>query len=343
MRCAGLFDRLRKPALVFIMMLAFGRAVYADPQWYPDPSLLYPRERYITAIGIGDKENDAKAFAISGIAQYFHSSVKAEEDLIIQYNTAVSSSSVSKVRSESVRKEQMKSSVNISSVAEFRGIHFTVPSRLASGEWVVLGFIDKAESLRMWKIRADNNRALIDSLVEAGDRQQDPLYRHGYMKQAASIAGLLIADIAACSEIGPLDDFAETLAFARRTIEDYNTMRSHLTFEIRIDGDRNGALKNRLSALLNGNGYTVVPRNALYSIAGEVSAFELTMEAGLFVRIGAELRIINGAGTVLHSFVVPQDRLGAYNWDAAYSRAFGYLGEYLENNLISEITAFIDG
>jgi hypothetical protein len=343
MGCAGLFGRLRKPALLFIALLAFGRAVYADPQWYPDPSRLYPRERYITAIGIGDKESDARAFAVSGIAQYFHSSVKAEEDLLIQYNEAVSSSSVSKTRSESIRREQMKSSVNISSVAEFRGIQFTVPGRLASGEWVVLGFIDKAESLRIWKTRADNNRTLIDSLVEAGDRQQEPLYRYGYMKRAASIAGLLIADIAACSEIGPLDDFAETLTFARRTIENYNTMRSRLTFEIRVDGDRNGVLKNTLSTLLNKNAYTVVLRNALYSIAGEVSASELTMEAGLFVRIEAELRIINGAGKVLHSFTVPQNRLGAYNWEAAYSRAFRYLGEYLENNLISEITAFIDG
>jgi hypothetical protein len=343
MRCAGLFDRLRKPALAFIAMLVFGGTVYADPQWYPDPSRLYPRERYITAIGIGDKEKDAQAFAVSGIAQYFHSSVKAEEDLLIQYNEAVSSSSVSRARSESIRKEQMRSSVNISSVAEFRGIQFTVPVRLASGEWAVLGFIDKAESLRIWKMRADNNRALINSLAEAGDRQQEPLYRYGYMKQAASIAGLLLADIAACSETGPLDDFAETLAFARRTIDDYNTMRSQLTFEIRIDGDRNGVLKNRLSALLSRNGYTVVLRNALYSIAGEASASEVTMETGLFVRVEAELRIINGGGKVLHSFTVPQDRLGAYNWDAAYSRAFRYLGDYLENNLISEITAFIDG
>jgi hypothetical protein len=343
MRSTGPFSGLRKQALVFISMLAFGGLVYADPHWYPDPSLFYPRERYITAIGIGDKENDAKAFAVSGIAQYFHSSVKAEEDLIIQYNEAVSSSSVSKARSESVRKEQMKSSVNISSVAEFRGIQFSAPSRLKSGDWVVLGFIDKTESLRIWKMRVGNNRILIDSLVEAGNRQHEPIYRYGYMKQAASIAGLLIADITACSEIGPLDDFAETLTFARRTIEDYNAMRSGLTFAVRIDGDRDGALKNRLSTLLSRNAYTVVSRNALYSIAGEVSAYELTMEAGLFIKIEAELRIINEAGKVLHSFTVPQDRLGAYNWDAAYSRAFRYLGEYLENNLISEITAFIDG
>jgi hypothetical protein len=315
----------------------------ADPLWYPDPSLLYPRNRYITAIGIGNRESEARAAVMSEIAQYFHSSVHAEENLLIQYNGAVSSSTLRRTREQFSREEQMRTSVRISSVAEFRGIQFTVPGRLGSGEWAVLGFIDREESLRVWETRAENNRVLITSLVEAGGRQEERLYRYAYMKQAASLAGLLIADIEACSQIGSSDRFAETLGFARRTIEDYATMRSSLSFELHIEGDRDGQFRNRLSGLLNGNGYVVVPRNGWYRIEGEVSAVELTMPAGLFVRIGAELRIVNGEGRVLQSFTIPANRQGAYDWETAYMFGFRYLGRYLEDHLIGEMTAFIDG
>jgi hypothetical protein len=110
-----------------------------------------------------------------------------------------------------------------------------------------------------------------------------------------------------------------------------------------MNGDRNGMLKNTLSSLLSGNKYVVVLRNALYVIEGEISSSELTMQAGLFVRIGAELRIVNGDGVMLQSFTVPQKRCGAHDWEGAYNAAFRYLSQELEKNFIEGITAFIDG
>jgi hypothetical protein len=340
---AGRLVSSGKPVLRLVVMLVFAAAVFADPLWYPDPSLLYPQERYITALGIGDTESEARTVVMSGIAQYFHSSIQAEEETLIQYNSAISSSTLRKTRLETSREEQMKTSVSISSVAEFRGIRFATPVHLPGGEWAALGFIDKAESLQVWEMRTNNNRVLVNSLVGAGERQRELLYRYSYMKQAAAIARLLIADVTACSGIVSSDKFAETLNFARQVIENYNAIRASMTFEIRIEGDRNGQLKNRLSGLLSRNQYIVVPRNALYAIEGEITASELTMPAGLFVRIGAELRIVNRNGAVLHSFTIPQKREGAYDWDSAYIFGFRYLGRYMEDNLIAEIAAFIDG
>ncbi|MDR3116000.1 MAG: hypothetical protein LBU25_10840 [Treponema sp.] len=318
-------------------------SVYAAavPSWYPDPNRVYPKSQYISALGIGSNEREAKAAAMSDIALYFKSSIQVENDLILHYNQVMEG----KYLQES-RKIEEKNVTRINSMAEFRGIRFTVPwYNETDKEWFIVGYIDKEESLEIWKKRIDVNRMFIDTLIAQGNQQEESLFRYRYIRQAFLLAQIMEADIRACGEIvNSIGQFAEILEFTQRIIAEYHNFRVHLTFDIHIQGDRESGVQLKLGELLEKHGYTVVMQDPRYRIVGEITGYEQTLPAGLFVRIGATLRLINQGGRVLHSFTIPVARKGSrVDWDGAYREGFRYLEDYLEKNTIGELAACIDG
>jgi hypothetical protein len=313
----------------------------AEPSWYPDPNRVYPKSQYISGLGIGSNEREAKAAAMSDIALYFKSSIQVENDLILHYNQVMEG----KYLQES-RKIEEKNVTRINSMAEFRGIRFTLPwYNEDDKEWFIVGYIDKEESLEMWQKRIDVNRMFIDSLINRGNQQEELLFRYRYIRQAFLLAQVIEADIRACGEIvNSIGQFAAILEFTQRIIAEYRSFRVLLTFDTHIQGDREGRVQLKLGEVLEKHGYTMVMQSPRYRIIGEITGIEQTLAAGFFVRIGAKLRLINQEGMVLGSFTIPVVRKGSrVDFNGAYREGFLYLEDYLEKNSIVELTACIDG
>ena len=311
------------------------------PSWYPDPNRVYPKSRYINALGIGSNENEAKAAAMSDIALYFKSSIQVENDLILQYNQVMEGQYL-----QESRKIEEKNVTRINSMAEFRGIRFTLPwYNETDKEWFIVGYIDKEESLEIWQKRIDVNRMFIDSLLTRGNQQAELLFRYKYIRQAFLLAQVMEEDIRACGEIvNSISQFAKILEFTQSIIAEYHNFRVRLTFDIHIQGDRERRVQLKLGELLEKYGYTMVMQDPLYRIVGEITGYEQTLPAGFFVRIGAKLRLINQEEMVLYSFTIPVERKGSrVDFDGAYREGFRYLEGYLEKNTIRELAACIDG
>ncbi|MDR3343734.1 MAG: hypothetical protein LBT14_13345 [Treponema sp.] len=313
------------------------------PAWYPDPERVYPRAQYISGMGRGITAGEAQAEALSVIALYFKSSVKTENELLLQYNQIVSGNRV-----QEIRNIQERNLTKIASLAEFRGVRLTAPwYDEESREWVMLGYIDKQEAPQRWQNRINTNLMFMESLIEMGNRQPELLFKFSYLKAAVAIAQVIEADIRASGEVlDSTSQFRETLETARMVMAGYQLLRSELTFEVHnIQGDRQGRIQYKLSELLEKNHYTVVPQDALYSIEGAISTNEkIFPAAGFYVYAGGNLRLINRERKVLRSFTIPEERRGTMtDLDLAYRRAFLYLEDYLEHTIILEITACIDG
>lgn len=313
----------------------------AVPSWYPDPTRVYPKSRYISALGIGSTEKEAKASAMSDIALYFKSSIQVDNALILQYNQVIEGNYL-----KESREIEEKNRTQITSMAEFRGIRFTEPwHNTEDAEWYIAGYIDKEESLELWQRRIEMNLTFIDSLLAQGDKEKELLFRYRYKKQAFLLSQVIEADIRACAEIvNSIDRYTETLTFVQETIAEYHNFRVRLTFDIHIQGDREQRVQIKLGELLEKYGYTVVIQDPLYHITGEITGAEQTLPAGFFVRIGAKLRLLNQEETVLHSFTIPVERKGSrVDFDGAYREGFRYLEAYVERKTIGELAACIDG
>jgi hypothetical protein len=289
---------------------------------------------------MGTTQEAAKAMALSEIALFFKSTVSVQNELLTRYNETVSG------KNKQTNKDSfMKNQAVITSEAEFRGVRFT-PSWFneQNGNWVVLGYIDRQEANQTYLNRIETNRAVLDSLLAMGETETELLYKTEYLRDAVAIAKIIEEDVRALSEVlNSPGQFTEVLAYARQASASFNSNRTKITFDVRIDEDRDDRIQRKLFGVLEKNNYICVPRRSVYTISGSITTTEETLPAGFFVRPGITLQLSNSNGTVLYSYSKNYSRKGSKSWEAAYGLAFKAIEDDLEHNFIQEFNAFMGG
>ncbi|MDR1074383.1 MAG: hypothetical protein LBL45_12070 [Treponema sp.] len=310
------------------------------PLWYRDKTAEYPDSRFIAEMGMGDTLDAAKTMALSGIAMFFKTSIRAQNELFTEYNESVSGKG-----KQTNRNSFMRNQAVIASEAEFRGVHFASPwYNEQSGTWVVLGYIDREEALQIYRNRIESNHILIQTLFAVYEQEEELLYKVEYLRGAVAIAKIIEEDIRALSEVlNSPGQFVEVLAYTREAVAAYNAYRTKITFDVHIDEDRDGRIGRKLFSILEGAGYICDSRNAAYTIYGTITTSEETLPAGYFVRAGITLQLFGGNGAVLYSYSKNYSRKGAKSWETAYGLAFKVIEDELSRNFINEFSAFVGG
>jgi hypothetical protein len=338
---------------ILFSVLAFNTfTVFAapEPSWFRNKNAEYPDSRYISYIGSGDTEEEAKAEALGSIALYFNANVKVLQGSITEYIEAVSGGKKQFSKISGINQNV----VITSRIDEFLGVRFTSPwHNEQSRRWHILGYIDINEGRQKYDSRIKTNAAMMDSLFQAGEGETEPLRKCGYYRLAAAAARLLEGDIRAQSLMNAgADQYTPLLNSARKITGGYTGLRSQVSFDVRVDSDRDGRVKRKVSEILAKN-YSVSPNNALYIITGHLSYSEEQLPAGFFVRASIELALQrnpqqpSGGGpysekSVFYTKTYP--RQGSMrSWDQAYNAAALKIEKDLEENFIEEFTAFLGG
>ncbi|MDR1220447.1 MAG: hypothetical protein LBK73_12670 [Treponema sp.] len=306
------------------------------PVWYRDKTAEYPDSRFIAEIGMGDTLDAAKTMALSNIAMFFKTSIRAQNELFTEYNESVSGKG-----KQTNRNSLMRNQAVITSEAEFLGVRFASPwYNEQSGTWVALGYIDIEEALQIYRNRIEtNHNSLIQRLLTAYEQEEELLYKVEYLRGAVATAKIIEEDIRALSILNSSGQFAEVLAHTREAVAAYNAYRTKITFGVHIDGDRDGLIGRKLFSILESAGYICDPRNAAYIIHGDITTSEETLPAGYFVRASITLQLFGGNGAVLYSYSKNYSRKGAKSWEAAYGSAFKGIADDLSRNFINEFSA----
>jgi hypothetical protein len=328
---------MRKNMLVILALLAgsYLMAAGPEPRWVRSRELEYPDSRYISALGMGKGDEEAKNAALSGLALYFKSSVSVQQQLIARYNEVVSGNQKTLAKESS-----MASVATIHSQAEFLGAHFTSPwYNEQNRSWYVLAYINKQEAAELYQNRIATNLTMMEStLKQAGE----PLQQYQAFKQAASIAQFIEADILGLGELSDaVTEYREMLEYTRKVMVNSTAFRSQLRFSAAIEQDRQGRIQRKLLDVLEKNGYVTARSQGDYTISGEIFCDEERLPAGVFIHSGISLQLSNRAGTLLFSYTKNYPRWGARNQDMAYNIAFREMEKDLEANFIREFNAFL--
>jgi hypothetical protein len=297
----------------------------------------FPETRFISAVGMGTTQKEAENNALSQISYYFHTTVQAEERLV---------KSVVQIGSDTTRQMGMSADIKVGSASEFRGIRFSDPWFVDRNRtWYIRGYIDKEEARLLYQNRIEANQNMLDFLVNTGHETGDLLTEYSYLRDAVAIAALLEADI----------EGLHLLEDTNWTMPDYSTLRAaifriktvrneflpRITFDAQIEGDRQGRIQRKLLQILEQNRYIASPGKAVYTFVGEITATEEELPAGLFVRTGITLRLVDTEGREVFSYNANYSRRGARTWDMAYNAAFRFMESELEAQFIGKFNAFI--
>jgi hypothetical protein len=301
----------------------------------------FPETRFISAVGMGATPKEAENSALSLISRFFHTTVQAEEALV---------KSVVEIEdgenSDTFRELDININLIIGSASEFRGVRFSDPWFVERAQmWYIRGYIDKEEARRLYQNRIEANQNTLNVLVNTDHETGDLLAEYRLLRDAVAIATLIEADI----------DGLHLLEDTSWTMPDYSTFRAaifriktarneflpRITFDARIEGDRQGRIQRKLLQILEQNRYIASPGRAVYTFVGEITAAEEEKPAGLFVRAGISLRLVDTDDREVFSFTDNYSPVGARTWDMAYNLAFRNIESELEAQFIEEFNAFI--
>jgi hypothetical protein len=311
------------------------------PPWYVDNTTDYPASHFISAVGEGAAQTDAETAAVAAVSLFFKTATDVRNEALREFNEVVAGKS-----SEFFKKTRISEAVTITSQADFLGIRFTAPwFNQSRNQWAVLAYINKREASEIYRARIEVNRAIFDSLILAANAEDEPLLKYRYLGNAVPFGAVISEDANTLAVVDPAAalQYGDTLRLTQETAAAYISMRSGLSFNVRLSGDRLNRIQRKLLSLLERNGYTASPSGAMYTITGDIESAEEDLPAGIFIRSGINLRVINARGISLFSYNANYTRVGHKILDQAYNRAFLQIENDMENSFIQKFNAGIGG
>ncbi|MDR2634147.1 MAG: LPP20 family lipoprotein [Treponema sp.] len=327
--------RKNMPVLLALLAGSYLMAAGPEPRWVRSRELEYPDSRYISALGMGKDEEEAKNAALSGLALYFGTTIEVQQGMISRYNEFVSGNQKS-IETGTV----MDSAVKIHSQADFMGARLTSPwHNDQNRSWYILAYISKQEAAELYHKRINTNRMLMESFLE---HEGEPLRHYQELKRAVSLTEMIESDITGLGNISPAgSEYREILRYIQRLKEESRQFRAQLRFSAAIEGDRQGRVLRKLLDVMEKGGYVTVRSQGDYLFSGEVFCDEETLPVGVFINAGIHVELKNSLEEQFFSYTKNYPRVGSRNQNMAYNIVFREIEKDLETNFIKEFNAFL--
>ena len=137
----------KKITTLIFFSLYLAASVFAQkaPDWYLHQNVVYPSDRYITAVGEGSNRNQAENAALATMSLYFQTNTDVCNDLIKRYNEREGNNQYTFSKST-----QITERAKITSQAEFFGVQFA-QGFVVDGKFTTLAYIERDEAFAVYK------------------------------------------------------------------------------------------------------------------------------------------------------------------------------------------------
>jgi hypothetical protein len=311
------------------------------PAWYLEKDLDFPDSDYISAIGNGSSEDAAKSQALAQVSLFFKTSVDYQNDTISNYNRPVQTAN-----RQVTGNTQMREHIQITSQEEFLAVRFAPSYYDGRGKtWYACCYINKAEARNIYAARIQSSQALFTTLAAAAKNESELLYAGNQLQKAITVGRLIEADIQSLAVVGGrAEGYASLIQSLKAVQQDYDALRSSITFAVRLEGDRQRKVTTALSQALEGMGYKTSPNRPAYTLWGELTFEETVLPAMPYnVTAGIELELRDAKGAPLFSYHKNYSRAGhRASWEAAYNAAIREIEADLREQFVTEFTSFLN-
>jgi hypothetical protein len=311
----------------------------AAPRWYLDKAADYPDSRFISAVGDGTSEQDARLAATAGVSLFFNTSTEVRNQAIRDYNDALSNTTTDFSQKTYIREDN-----RVSSDAEFLGLRYTGAFyEQGRKRWFVLAYIDRREAAAVYEAKIKTAMTAIGALSQDAAGSGEPLYAAALYYRAVKLAGAVDEWIKTAVIIDPAarTRYAATTQALQTLRSNYRRAREGVSFGVQTSSaDFAGRVERALAALLEDAGFLVAETDPAYLIRARVTANEEQYDAGVFIRPGLRITLERG-GRALFSYSKNFTRYGHKSLDGAYNRAFLAIEADLEENFLPRLQAMV--
>jgi hypothetical protein len=233
----------------------------------------YPEDKYMTALGIGDTEDEARSQALAELSYTFVSKIKSET--LDRVKLVVDKSG------HETTEQTLKKKVRVSSDVELKGVEI-VDVWSAKGQFCAFAVLEKSKAIDVWLMELQDMDYQVEGSISAAWAPESNLVKYKLLKKAIDLwvkreavaSRLLVIGYEAEEEV---EAPYEMLPVFRQI----NKIKSQTALYILIKGDYSGIIRENISEKLARAGYVFAtnPKTADVIIQGTVTVERLNIDA----------------------------------------------------------------
>ncbi len=304
------------------------------PAWFEHKELSYPSEFYISAIGEGATENEAKNNALSQISLFFHTNAEVCNELIKTYNETETKNSYSSKETTSIVEK-----AKIRSQAEFFGVQFT-GSFAVKQRIYVLAFIERESVFKVYEQEIKQNALVLTHMLEYAENPKNYVTGLNCAKSAVTISALTAELVKNARIVKSVSEnyFSSVENLINRSYTALKTCQENLTFTISVQNDWKDTIYTTLSKLMEERGYAVSSGGdkSTSTLSVTVTADENQTGAGVFLYAKISVTALATDGKPYFSYARTFDKKGARKQADAYRLTYKMIADELKKSFIYE-------
>jgi len=319
-----------------------GQAPGARPAWVDNPDAVYPRTRFVTAVGHGTTRAMAERDALARIVGVFGQAVQAELRTAVTFSEAVRDG-VIQVTEDTAVQNAITTSAQMDTLvgAEIGGTWHDAGNAL----YHAVAVMEKERTAILYADLIRSNELIIQDLVDMAPQDRNSLDGFARYRLAAVIADTnrvyanvltIVGDTRGINpaEMRQGDDFRIAAA---------NVLRE-LPIGVAVSGDRHGRIQHAFAGVVATAGLRSGPVNSRYVIrvSYNVNPLDLPGQPNQFVRFELITTFEDSAGGVLFVHPAMVGREGHLSVSEAEERALRTVERRIQNEFNPAFRAFFD-
>lgn len=314
------------------------KSIEKVPAWFEHKEVVYPSEIYVSAVGEGDSDAEAKISAVSQIALFFNTSAEVYNDLLKEYNEIESDKNYS-----NVEKTEITEMATIRSSAEFFGVQFSDCLSVKNRVYVC-AFINREEAFKVYDSEIKQNTAVVQSLLKSAQNDANPVRAAKNAEKGVKIAEVMNELVKNARLLKSVSEtyFSKAENLYEQAQKVLDSCRDRKVFSLVVENDWNNSIYSCLSKLLESEGLSVSGKLENQSVLTVViSTDESEKSAGFFLTCSLSIKA-SSDGKSYFSYSRAFDKKGARTKNDAYRLTYKMIVGELEKSFLAEFKASSD-
>jgi hypothetical protein len=306
------------------------------------PDLVYSKQRYVAAVGLGSARNLAEKNALANLTAVFGQSIQAELKSVANYSEAVKSGAIQVSESVSVQ-QAITTSAEMDSLlgAEIADVWHDNGNSV----YYAAAIMEKEKTARLYADLIRSNSKIITDLTAMNGAEKNTLNGYSRYQLAATIADAsrlyanVLTIVGNTTDINPGD---------MKKGDDYRLEAAgivrNIPIGVRVSGDRSDRIKNAFSRALGSAGFRTGGANQRYKleVTLALTPTDLPAQQNKFVRftVDANLTDTVEGNSVLFPFN-KSGREGHVNIPEAENRALREAEKRIEEDYPPALAAYL--
>ncbi|TVQ26020.1 MAG: hypothetical protein EA383_06645 [Spirochaetaceae bacterium] len=153
------------------------------PEWFLNPSNVYPQERYMSAVGSGRDRRDAEQQALAALSQAFEVEIRVDETTRERYRELMTDSGT-----------MTESEIDLTQVRDVRSaqtllnVQFGDAFMAPDNRVHIVAYLERMATGRLYVDLINRNEAQVSDYLAEANGSQDPLRRYAFLSAAEAVA-----------------------------------------------------------------------------------------------------------------------------------------------------------